>query len=379
MIVHILQSVLLAGLKAAGSVVPGRPSLPILSNALIVAEGSSIKICATDLDQYIEVTLDAQVEKAGGCCFPLKNLLDTVSEIPGGQICLRHSDADWHLKLESEMVGFRGRLATIDSAEFPAPPTFEKNATIDFPVSDLRAFNRRVAFAVSTDQTRLALNGICLRKVYKHIEAVATDGYRLSRLDLPNTIAAEGESWIVPPKAAHLADKFAADSEEPVRLHCAPDGAVFELPAVSPFLAVRIWTKLLEGPYPAYGQVIPKSTAWTAVFERESLTRTVKRVRAVAKCSTTYPMIKFDASGGRAVTISGSGSGAEGQEQIGADIVGEMPPMAWNGNLLVEILELLDSPQIVIRGNSSTQATVLEPKEEKPSILLILMPLRRAE
>lgn len=379
MIAHILQPSLEAALRAAGKVLPSRASLPILTNALITTGEDCVKISATDLEQYIELTVEARIEKPGSCCFPLKNFLETIAEIPGGQICLTQT-ANWHLEIRSEIVGFSGRIAVIDSCDYPAAPAGDTDASIDIPRADLHALNSQVAFAVSTDKTRLALNGICLRKIFKHIEAVATDGHRLARLNLVNTAAIDGDSWIVPPVAMRLAETLCAENDTSVRLFMIPAAGYFEIPAASPFLAAKVWTKLVEGPYPAYQQVVPKSTSWSATFAREDLIRTVKRIRAVAKTTTDCPTINFDQlNHGHVVRISGSSlsRGSEGREDIPATISGTMSPIAWNGNFLVEILGLINAQNITIRGNGSAQAAIIEPTDEKPNLMTILMPIRR--
>lgn len=379
MIVHILQASLEAGLRSASKAIPGRTTLPILTNALIRTDEGCVKICATDLEQYLEITIDATVDKPGACCVPLKGFLETIAEIPGGKVTLSQTPS-WHLEIRSEIVGFSGRIAVVDSEDFPGAPTGEIEASVEISLPDLKRLNNQVGFAVSTDATRIALNGICLRKVYTHIEAVATDGHRLSRLNLPDAVASNGECWIIPPDATRLAETLCSESEEPIQLRMIPAAAFFEIPAASPFLSATVWTKLVEGPYPQYQQVIPKATAWSATFAREDLIRTAKRIRAVAKNSTDCPTINFDQiSGASLVRLSGSSTtrGSEGCENLPATISGEMSPIAWNGNFLLEILGLITSQRVTIRGNKSTQAAIIEPDEDKPALLTILMPVRR--
>lgn len=378
MIAHVAQVALETALRAAARATSTR-GLPILANVLLEARDGALQISSTNLEIGLIASIEATVDKPGALAVPAKNLLETISEIPEGTVTLKA--ADYHLGIACDSVRFGGRIAGIDATEFPALPTAIDDASeIEMPISDLRDLTRKVGFAASTDQARLSLNGIHLRRVNKHAEATATDGHRLSRLSLPGTTTAdrEGSSWIIPVAPLELAEMLARD-ESVVRIECGPDFARIVVDPSGAMTSCVVAAKLIAGPYPNTAQVIPKAFAWSMAFQRADLAQIVRRVRAGGKGRSAGAQIKFDVVDGE-ILVHAEGDGIEAKNPAHADFIeGAPPPIAWSGEYLVELLNLLDAPQIVVKGNAATQATVWIANQADPRLLTLLMPLRRSE
>lgn len=380
MIAHVSQVALETALRAAARATSTK-GLPILANVLLEAGAGILRVSATNLDIGLIAAIEARVEQDGALAVPAKNLLETVGEIPAGTISIEVKD--YHLLITCSSVRFGGRIAGIDASEFPTLQTEIDDASeIEMPIADLRDLTRRVGFAASTDQTRLSLNGIYLRRVNKHAEAIATDGHRLSRLALPDTTTAdrEGSSWIIPTAPLELAEGLARN-ESTVRFACSPDSARITVDPSGAMVSCQVLTKLIGGPYPNTAQVIPKAYAWSMVFQRADLLQIVRRVRAGGKGRSSGAPINFDLTGGEVlVHATNLDYGIEAKNPIRADAIeGAPPPLAWNSEYLVELLNLLDAAQIVVKGNAATNATSWQAHQDDPRLMLLLMPLRRSE
>lgn len=382
MIALVSQVTLEAALRAAIRAT-AKTGIPILSNVLLETVDGALRVSSTTLEIGLVTTIEATVNLPGALAVPAKTLLETVAEIPAGTITIEAKDC--HLRITCDSVRFGGRIAGIAAEEFPALPAEIADASeIEMPVADLRDLTRRVGFAASTDQTRLSLNGIYLRRVNKHAEAIATDGHRLSRLTLPGTTTSdrEGSSWIIPTAPLELAELLSRD-ESTVRLTCGQDAGRISVEPSGPMLSCEVYSKLIGGPYPNTAQVIPRAFGWSMVFSRLDLLQIVRRVRAGGKGRASGAQIKLDrdevGTAGQFV-VHAEGDGIEAREIVVPILVeGAPPPLAWSGEYLVELLSLLEGETILLRGNGSFQATIWTANQEDPRLMTLLMPLRRSE
>lgn len=379
----VFQPAFLAALRAALLVVPGK-GLPVLANVLLRSSGTRLTIQATNLDQAIEIEIERNGLDVWECCVPAKVVYELISEIPGGNLTLTWSD--YHIKITSDLVGVCGKLAGFDSSDFPAlfDALPDDAAKLELHPRDMAQLKRMVLFAVSDDSTRGALQGVLLRRSRKHLEAVATDGFRMGRISMLKSVCSlEGSGeWVVPPEAISLAERLSLE-DEIIDAEVSDDRIMIRIPSPSLFMSVRICSKLLDEKYPNYQQVIPHSTAWSATVSRDDLLRAVRRVRVASRETNGKAHILVDPKANQTrFDISGrsSSAGMEGSDSLPATCSGQVPPMAWEGKYLVEVLGLFDSLMITVSGNLPRQATVWrEPGDDDARPLIILMPLRRED
>lgn len=377
MMASISQPDLLAALRAALLVIPRKAGLPILENVHLRAGDGTLVVSATDLETYAQFTVPCVCSLPFSACAPARALYETVAGIPGGSIDLEL--VDWHWRIRSDVVGFTGKIAGIDSSDFPEAPVRSTEHRIAFHPRDLDAVYEKVAFAVSDDPTRPVLHGVCLRRVRKHAEVCATDGHRLARLPLPDSAFEEmaGTEWILPAHLIQLALRLAYEGEV-IAANFAEDVVEFVPPPAAPFLEVRLWGKLVGGPYPDISRVIPTSTAWTMVFDRNDLLRTARRVRAASRGDQQSRLL-LDCAPGRA-KVHGRGNGIEGFDSlpIQGGTLSESINLAFNCEYVIEVLGMFSGITIEMAGNAPNQATIWrEPGNDAKSLFLILMPIRR--
>ena len=377
MMASISQPDLLAALRAALLVMPRRPSLPILENVHLCAGDGTLVVSATDLEIYAQFTIPCVCSLPFSACAPARALYETVAEIPGGSIDLEL--VDWHWRLRSDVVGFAGKLAGIDSSDFPEPPVRATDHRIAFHPRELAAVHEQIAFAVSDVATRPMLKGVCLRRIRKHAEVFATDGHRLARLTLPESSFEEmtGAEWILPPHLVQLALRLSREGDA-IPANFADDVIEFVPPPAAPFLEVHLWGKLIDGPYPDISRVIPSSTAWTMTFDRNDLLRTVRRVRAASR-GEKQNRILLDCAPGRA-KVHGRGDGIEGYDSLpiqGGTLDKDLN-LAFSSEYMIEVLGLFSGITIEVSGNLPNQATIWrEPGSDANRLFLLLMPIRR--
>lgn len=364
----VAKSAFLEALQVCGNAVPAKSTLPILQNFLLTVRNGQLLLTATDLDLGVRMSIPVQVAEEGELVVPARHLIDVVKELPDLPIDV--SVKDYHLALKNEK-GFSGKLAGVDAGEYPALPDLE-GESFSVPANVLRDLSERTLFAVSTDQTRLALNGVYWEPVDGKMVMVATDGHRLghANADLDATHLQGGV--ILPPKAIQQVLRVAVGEESIVEIQLTNNSARFQCGVV------EIFTKLIEGPYPNYRQVVPRAHAREAVLPREEFIAAVRRVQTLASKSTRQIRLSFR-SGRLEISAQNLDVGGEARDGLPAEFEGEAFDIGFNAQYLEGVLKLVTTPSVRLKMNSPVQACVVEPAVETPDCFFILMPLRLAD
>lgn len=379
------RGVLLDAIRGAQRAVPRKPSLPILNTVLLDAQ-DRLCISGTDLSISATVSVDAQIDAFGRLAIPASTLAELVANLPEGPVHLEVTD--YHLVVTAQDSPFRGRLAGVDASEYVLPGDLGPIlATASISQADLNRIRTDVGFAASSDQTRLSLNGVLWERSRKHLVAVATDGYRLSRIELsqaridPTEGVAAAEQWIVPVQALAVMLPLAGQEvtvemyERDLAFRSATEGSISE---------ARVVSRTVEGPYPNYRQVFPRAFSRTITVPRQELMATVRRVATLASRSTHQVRLSF-LEGRLEVTACNMDVGGEGRDSMTAALEGDPIEVGFNAVYLLEILGMLSTPTATIRLNEPTQAcqissTPVNPGDPPPDgATFILMPLRLAE
>lgn len=366
----VAKSALLEALQICSSAVPGKSTLPILQNFLLSASEGELRVTATDLDLGVRIAIAVDLRQAGDIVVPARSLVDVVRELP--DLPVEFTVKDFHLVLRSE-GGFTCRLAGVDASEFPALPVLEGEDGFLVGAGALRKLSERTLFAVSTDQTRLALNGVLWEPSQGKMAMVSTDGHRMGYATAPTSDSLSlTHSVIIPPKAITQVLRVAVGEETQVEVHLADGSARFRCGVV------EIFTKLIEGPYPNYSQVVPKSSSRIATVHRDDLAAIVRRVATLANRNTRQIRLSF-APGRLEISTQNLDLGGEGRDSLPVEYQGDAFDIGFNAGYLTEILKLVDCPQVRLKMNQPTQACVLESAVEAPDAFFILMPLRLAD
>ena len=371
------------GIDTVLDAVPSKPALPVLANILLVAEDNTLALSATDLDLSIRTEVPATVEQKGRITVPARTFAEIAREWP---------EAELSILVENDRLRLSGDLGDAESGEgayslsgmaadeFPGMPTSLEGVSISLGDSEelsaklLLDMINKTSFAVSKDDTRPVLNGVLWRIDSEGMEMVATDGSRLAcyRRSLDLGVQSDQEAGvIVPPRPIAQMGKLLSGH----------DGAIeVTLGETQLFLSTgttHLLSRLIEGPYVDYAQVIPKENDKNLRVDIDRLLPTVRRVSILSSSYTRQVRLKLDVS---SIELSAASPeiGGEAREQIPASFDGEEMEIGYNAQFLMEILRKMDTQTVRFELNNNVTAALLKPDqiEEGEDYFCLLMPLR---
>jgi DNA polymerase III subunit beta len=361
----------LAGcLQSVLQVVPSKSTLPILTNLLIEALDNKLKVSATDLDMSITGTVDCEVAKKGSTALPARILFDIVKELPEGEITIESVNS----RIEVRIANGSYKIASVSPDDFPKLPAVNTKKEIKVDAEQLSRMIRKTTFACSTDETRPALNGVLWQTKGEKMQMVATDGHRLAKTAVENTrLKGMSEDIIVPPKVLNLIPKFIESPSTEIGIIFGENNIIFNLGNTV------LTSRLIEGPYPNFEQVIPSSNDKQLRVSKADLGGAVRRVSILSNALTHQ--VKFGLKKGR-LTLSTSNAdvGGEGVEAIECDYSAEPVDIGYNATYVSEILSKIDSDEVVFELSSPVAAGIVYGTDvSKNDFLCLIMPLRLAE
>ncbi len=364
------KSTLAGYLQSVLQVSPSKPALPILSNVMIEALEKKLKISATDLDISITASFDCDVSKKGVVAAPARILYDIVRELPEAELKFDLSGS----KLEMKSPNGSYKIATVDVDDYPTLPAINLKKQIKLVGSELMNMISHTTFACSNDETRPALNGALWQTKGDRMVMVATDGHRLSRYTVANTkLKGMHEDVIVPPQALNLLTKLMTDTSQEIGIIFGENDLAFNLGDIT------LTTRLIEGPYPNYDQVIPKQSTKTMRVNREELAAAVRRVSILSSALTHQ--VRFAVSGSKLKLSSANADiGGEATEVLACDYQGDPIELGYKSTYVSDILAKIDSEEALFELDSPISAGVIYGADKnKEDYLCLIMPLRLAE
>lgn len=343
-------------------VVSSRTTLPILSNVLIEADELGLLLSTTDLDVTISVRLAADVTKTGATTLPARRLASIVRELPTAAIDVE-VDLDNAASLRSGASFFK--ILGLPSADFPRVGEFENPKIFTIDQRLLRDALRKTSYAISTDETRYVLNGVNCLIGEGLLTLVATDGRRLAMVEQDLEFPAGQETGvIIPTKAVNELQRILGESGE-LKVTLTHNQACFELNEIV------LVTKLIEGNYPNFRQVIPGAANHRVVVEREVLLNAVRRVSLLANEKTNLIRFLFDDH--RIAISANSPEIGEAEEIIDARYDGPRMLLAFNPEFVMAPLRNLSQDEVFIDLIDESHPGVL--KIDEP-FLYVIMPMR---
>lgn len=361
----------LAGcLQSVLQVIPTKSTLPILTNVLVEALDSKLKMSATDLDISITNSVECDVAKKGSVALPARILFEIVKELPESDITIEATSNRVELKIAKGSY----KIAAVSPDEFPKLPAVNTKKEIKLNAAGLADMIRKTSFACSTDETRPALNGVLWQTKGDKMQMVATDGHRLAKASVDNPkLKGLNEDIIVPPKVLNLIPKFIENEKSEVGIIFGENNIIFNLGQTV------LTSRLIEGPYPNFEQVIPSTNDKTVRISKEELGGAVRRVSILSNALTHQVKFSIKKS---VLTLSTSNAdvGGEGMESIDCDFDGEPVEIGYNAVYVSEILSKLEGDEVILELSSPVSAGVVySPKVPKDDFLCLIMPLRLAE
>jgi len=358
---RITKDKILAGLQNVQNVVSTRTTLPILSNVLVQAGTKGLDLTTTDLDVAVRCTVEAEVSKAGGTTLPARKLFSILKEVPAADIEIEVDDKNAaSIRCGSSFYKIMG----LPEEEFPRFPQADgKSLKIDQGV--LRDMLRKTAYAVSSDETRYVLNGVYMAFKGDKLTVVATDGRRLAlverEMEVPKGAEAE---LILPTKAVGELQRLLKDKGD-VKLSVGENQIIFNLDGT--ILA----SKLIEGTYPNFRQVIPAEAKERVPLERETLLGALHRASILASEKSQSVKLNF-AKNNLTITATTPEVG-EAKETLAINYKGKEINIAFNPQYVMDPLRNLDADEVFIELTDELSPGVIKVNEP---FLYVIMPMR---
>ncbi len=356
------------GLNAVSASIPSKTTLPVLSNILFEAGADGIRMSGTDLDVAVRIRVPAEVKEEGSLTAPGKKLQEIVRELPDEpvQISTRGD--------QIELVCGRSRfkLNGLPSEDFPALPDVPFEGGWAAAGKDLLSLIRHTAFAVSNEESRPVLNGVLWELRDGEMRMVATNGHRLAKMRIPAGPSLETTTpLIVPPAALQQVQRLFAEDDE-IRVAREGNHLGFRSPST------EVYTRLIEGTYPNYEQVIPKDNDRIALVARKGLESAIRRVAAVASDQTHRIRLEFTTD--RMVLNVLTPDLGEAHDELEVSYQGEPLTIGFNANYLLEVLRYVGTDEVKMSFKAPERAATVEPLgadgAEVPDYLCLVMPLR---
>jgi DNA polymerase-3 subunit beta len=348
--------------KTLGNVVkiiPPKSTYTILQNIIIEAKGKNLLIQATDLDVFVKKVIPAEVKEEGRVLIPGKKLLEITRESSIDDIAFKLQE----LKLHIVAGNAKFSIPSLDYQEFPEVPQFPEKKWFDLTVAEAQTMVESTIFMVAKDMSRRPMNGILLQMKDDELRVVATDGARLAMHTLEKQ--APKEEIILATKVFELID--VDDPEEKVELF-----AEERMMGIK-FADTTVIARLIEGPYPNYEGVIPKTFVGNCTIERDVFEGALKRVALVA--SPHIKNVKFDFNENKIRLSASSPDIGEAQEQVSCLYDGEPLGVWFNANYVLEILRHISTADVTLQLTSTSTAALVKPKDVG-NLTYLLMPLR---
>ncbi|WP_374387850.1 DNA polymerase III subunit beta [Sandaracinobacter sp.] len=362
------RAALLKALGHVQSVVERRNTIPILSNVLLSADGQSVRLMATDLDLQIVEEVPATVETAGATTVSAHTLFDIVRKLPdGAQVTL---DA-----AASKMAVTAGRarfsLQTLPREDFPVIGESDLPVSFSLPAETLVTLIDKTRFAISTEETRYYLNGIFVHAPATPggtLRAVATDGHRLARVEIPLPEGASGmPDIIIPRKCVAEVRKLLDERGGDVGISLSQSKIRFSIGQAV------LTSKLIDGTFPDYSRVIPTANDKLLKIDPATLREGVDRVTAIASEKTRAVKLSLDRD---RVTLSvTSPENGTASEDVPADYSAAGFDVGFNSRYLIDILDQVEGDLVEVHMADAAAPTLIREAEDSEA-LYVLMPMR---
>ena len=363
------RAALLRALNHVQSVVERRNTIPILSNVLMKAEDGVLSMTATDMDLEINESVAANVETSGSITAPAHTLHDIVRKFPDAEVTIELNNEGTQITVSAGRSQFK--LSCLPVADFPAIGAGELPQEFAIPAAELRALIDRTKFAMSTEETRYYLNGIYLHEAERDgvavLRAVATDGHRLARFEMPLPESAAGmPGIIIPRKAIQELRKLSDDAADAIKISLSESKIRFE------FDHIILTSKLIDGKFPDYQRVIPEGNDKIVECDPKAFTSAIDRVSTISDGKSRAVKIALD---GKMMTISASSAeagSAKEQMEVNGDTDIEI---GFNAKYLLDITSQIEGEGCRLTLADPASPTIIQDNSD-PSALYVLMPLR---
>ena len=293
-----MQENLARGLSVVSRAVSSRSTLPVLANVLLKTEDAGLKLTATNLEIGITYWVPGKIDEDGATTVPAKLLTDLVNSLPpGDKVELEVTAGD---TLHVKAGRFQTHIKGIDAEEFPAIQTAGERPTTRIAQNVLRRALAETAFAAASDEARPILTGVLARFEGDQLTLAAADNYRIAVKTVPILDPVPETSVVIPARALNELARVLADVDDPVEVVLAAgrNQVLFHLDGID------LVSRLIDGQFPNYQQVMPQAHATRAVLDREELLRAVRPAALIAHESANIVKLQIGGDGDGGITVS---------------------------------------------------------------------------
>jgi DNA polymerase-3 subunit beta len=363
---------LLKGLQRIQGVVEKKNTMPILSNMLFVADKSGVEIVATDLEIGLRGRYTAAVEDPGAVTVSAKKMYEIVRELPDEDIQIKVEDNNW-VKVQSGHSKFK--LVGLPKDEYPALPDIAEEGMIVIEGDMLRDMIKKTLYAVGENDARYVLNGLYVHMTQAsgglNIRMVGTDGHRLSMIDRVVDAKHKEEGIIIPKKAMmelrRLLEEDTSKSTPTVSMGFSKNHALFKRDGLV------LMSKLIDGNYPNYLQVVPTKTTKKFTVSKDVFTHAVKRVSILSKEKTNA--VKLQLEKDQLVLSTNNPEVGEANEELAVDYKGETIAIGFNSRYLMDVLLAMDRETISLELSDALSPCLIR-EEGDANYKCVVMPMR---
>lgn len=359
---NISKEVFLKGLQMTQSIISAQSPIPILFNVLLTAEKKNLYLTATDMYISMRCTLEANIKKTGTSTIQAHRLFSIIRELPGGTIDVGIDEKN---TAQIQCGSSSYKLFGLSADEFPPMPVLEKGHVFSLEQGAFKVMLQKASYAVSTDESRQILNGILVSFKDQKLSIIATDGRRLALVEQELEFPVEAQTDIViPTKTVNELIKTLKD-EGLLKAQIQSKLVSFETEDM------RIVSKLIEGNYPNFQQVIPTSFEERVTVERETFLSALRRVALLT--NEKFPSIKITFEKDQMQISATTPDVGEAHETVPIKYSGKKITSAFNPDFLMDPLRNLSSDEVSLELIDDLSPVVM--KCDIP-FLYVLMPLR---
>jgi len=357
---------LVSKLSIVSRAVSTRAATQALSGVLLTASNGKVTLAATDLDMGLETTLDADVESEGSVLLPGRLLAEVARSLADSSVEIESREAERDVEIRSGSSSFH--LRVLPAEDFPRLPEMDAEKALKIPAKELAASIELVARAASRDDMRPVLTGVLVTASGAEMTMVATDSYRLAvkRTELGEELGGDLEANIPARALRELARILASEGVEHAVVSLLPNQAVFEAGAIV------LSTRLIEGQFPNFRQLLPESYEHDVRLPRNDFLEVARRVSQLAQRNAP---LRLSFSAGELTVAAETPDVGDAKETMPASFEGEELEIGFNPEFLKEGIESVEGDELLVRLISPLRPGLLQPVESEDFRYLV-MPIR---
>lgn len=371
--VTVLQETLAHGLSIVSRAVSPRSTLPVLANVLMATDEGRLRLSATNLELGITCWIGAKIEEEGSTTIPARTFVDLVGTLPAEQVNFALNAATQTLNVRCGSSNTD--IKCIDAQEFPPLPVPDMEGAIQINVADFKEMIAQVVFAASADEARPVLMGVLVTVEKDTLTMAAADGFRLSvRKGTLSQLAAQPVSAIIPGRALSELARVATDGNESIAM-ILPKGrgqVIFRMKDV------EVVSQLIDGTFPDYQQIIPRSYKSRTILSTPALLKACKQAEIFAREGSNVARLNIKSTGelepGSVEISAQSEETGSNETVVAATIDGVGLLIAFNVKYLREVLEVVKSPNVALETSAPNAPGVIRPVGDD-NFLHVIMPM----